>query len=96
MTTETIDVTGLPAPVVNQLRGLVQTLRGHTDPVASPEQPAEWERMQAEVAARTAAHPRHLMTSEERIAALHRLITEHAVPGVVIDDSRESFYEGRE
>jgi hypothetical protein len=36
------------------------------------------------------------MTAEEQLAAFNRLMDAHAVPGVVNDDSRESFYEGRE
>lgn len=74
MTTETIDVTGLPETVVNSLRELVGTLRGGPSPAG-------------EVQA---------TTPEERLAAFNRLMDAHAVPGVVIDDSRESIYAGRE
>jgi hypothetical protein len=35
-------------------------------------------------------------TPEERLACFNRLMDQHAVPVVVVDDSRESFYEGRE
>lgn len=36
------------------------------------------------------------MIPEERLAAFNRLMDAHAVPGVVIDDSRESICAGRE
>jgi hypothetical protein len=73
MTTQTIDVTGLPEGVIAHLRGLVGSLRGDAPPAAPP--------------------PR---TPAERLAYFDRLMDQHAVPGVVVDDSRESFYEGRE
>lgn len=95
MTTEMIDVTGLPGPVVNSLRALVDSLRGQPDPMTPPELPAGWERVRAAVS-QSAAHPRNSMTPEERIAAWKAWAADHAVPGVVIDDSRETFYEGRE
>jgi hypothetical protein len=71
MTPQTIDVTGVPEPVVQHLRALVDTLRVPPATVA-PQSP------------------------EERLAFFNRLMDQHAVPGVVVDDSRESFYEGRE
>jgi hypothetical protein len=76
MTTETIDVTGLPETVVNSLRELVGTLRGGPSPAGEVQAAAT--------------------TPEERLAAFNRLMDAHAVPGVVIDDSRESIYAGRE
>jgi hypothetical protein len=74
MTTQTIDVTGLPEAVVQHLRALVDSIRGDTPQAVVPA-------------------PR---TPEERLAYFNRLMDHHAVAGVVVDDSRESFYEGRE
>lgn len=102
MTTQTIDVTGLPEPVVQHLRALVDSLRADAAPPVprwdaplTTEQLAERERIRLAVlaAARPPAPP---LSAEEFIAAWNAWGDAHAVPGVVVDDSRESFYEGRE
>lgn len=102
MTTQTIDVTGLPEAVVQHLRALVGSLR--PDPVPAvprwdapltAEQLAERERIRLAVLAATSPPPAPL-SAEEWIAAHNRFVAEHAVHGVVVDDSRETFYEGRE
>jgi hypothetical protein len=64
------------------------------DAPLTTEQLAERERIRLAVLA--AAHPPKAMTPEERLAAWNAWGDAHAVPGVVVDDSRESFYEGRE
>ncbi|MCU0703935.1 MAG: hypothetical protein MUF18_08160 [Fimbriiglobus sp.] len=101
MSPQTIDVTGLPEAVVAHLRALVDSIRGDAPPVPrwdaplTTEQLAERERIRLAVmdAARPPAPP---LTPEEWIAAQREFIAKHAVHGVVVDDSRESFYEGRE
>jgi hypothetical protein len=102
MTTQTIDVTGLPEAVVQHLRALVDSLRTDTAPAVprwdaplSVEQLAERERIRLAVleAARPPVVP---LSAEEWIAAQREFIAKHGVHGVVVDDSRESFYEGRE
>lgn len=102
MTPQTIDVTGLPEPVIAHLRALVDSIR-RDPPPAKPrwdaplttEQLAERERIRLAVLA--AAHPpAKAMTPEEQVAAWKAWGDTHGVPGVVVDDSRESFYEGRE
>jgi hypothetical protein len=101
MTPQTIDVTGLPEPVVQHLRALVDSIRGDTpavprwDAPLTTEQLAERERIRLAVlaAARPSVAP---LSAEEWIAAWKAWGDAHAVPGVVVDDSRESFYEGRE
>lgn len=103
MTPQTLDVTGLPEPVVASLRALVDSIRRDDTPVVQPrwdaplttEQLAERERIRLAVAAAAAPSP-NAMTPVERVAAWNAWGDAHAVPGVVVDDSRESFYEGRE
>ena len=102
MTTQTIDVTGLPEAVVQHLRALVGSLRGDAPPAVvrwdaplTTEQLAERERIRLAVLA-TARPPAAPLSAEEFIAAWNAWGDAHSVPGVVVDDSRESFYEGRE
>lgn len=103
MTPQVIDVTGLPEPVVQHLRALVDSIRGDAPPALprwdaplTTEQLAERERIRLAALATATAHPPNVMTTEEWLAAQREFIAKHAVPGVVVNDSRESFYEGRE
>jgi len=71
--TQSIDVTGLPEPVVTGLQTLVAGLRG-----VFPVKPDE------------------VLTPQERAAAWEALIARQKHTTVLADDSRASFYEGRD
>jgi hypothetical protein len=71
---QTIDVSGLPEAVVNDLQRLVETLKSAA---IAPESPSRTE------------------TAEEWISRLREWAESHPKREIVIDDSRETIYEGR-
>lgn len=76
---ETLDLTGLPAPVADELKKLVATLRDH------------WGAMPGGSAAR----PEPSEPPEAWARRLQAWVDSHPARPIAIDDSRESLYSGR-
>lgn len=76
---ETLDLTGLPAPVADELKKLVATLRDH------------WGAMPGGSAARRGPSEPPEVWAER----LQAWVDSHPARPIAIDDSRESLYAGR-